>query len=100
MNLYLRTRHSPVPYEIDADALRYWLDRALNCAPGSAVSLSPFLPKNGRAGVIETAAAQRLVNAITAFAMEETDDADEARTLAASKIFQACRHPPLTISEK
>ena len=100
MNLYLRTTHSPVPYEIDADALRYWLDRALNRTPGAGISPSAFLPKNGRAGVIESATAQRLVKAITAFAMEETDDADETRTLAASKLFQACRFPPLTISEK
>ncbi len=100
MNFYLRTKHSPVPYEIDAGALRYWLDRALNRTPGPGINLSLFLPRNGRIGIIDAATAQRLVKVITAFAMEDTDEADETKTLVASKLFQACRRPPLTISEK
>ncbi len=100
MNLYLRTRNSTVPYEIDADSLRYWLNRALNSTPVAAANLHGMLPKNGRAGTIEAATAQRVVKAITAFAMEDSDEASETQTLAASKLFQACRHPPLTISEK
>ena len=100
MNLYLRTRNAPVPYEIDADALKYWLSRALAATPGAGGNLSAFLPKNGRKGIIEAATAQCLVKAITAFAMEDSDEADDATTLTASKLFQACRHPPLTISEK
>ena len=100
MNLYLRTRNSTVAFQIDADSLRYWLNRALNSAPGADANLNGMLPKNGRAGIIEAGTAQRLVKAITAFVMEDSDEADEAQTLAASKLFQACRHPPLTISEK
>ena len=100
MNFYLRTKSTPVPYEIDASSLKYWLDRALSAPPGARANLAPFLPKNGRTGMIEAATAQRLVKALTAFAMADDDDADEAQTLAASKLFQACRNPPLTVSEK
>ena len=100
MNFYLRTKITPVPYEIDADSLKYWLNRALHGTPQPGANLTPFLPKNGRQGIIEAATAQRLVNAINAFAMADDDEADEAQTLAASKLFQACRTPPLTVSEK
>ena len=100
MNLYLRTKNTPVPYEIDADILKYWLNRALTPTPHSGANLSAFLPKNGRVGMIEAATAQRLVKVITEFAMKDDDEADENQTLAASKLFQACRHPPLTVSEK
>ncbi len=100
MNLYLRAKHAPVPCEVDADALRYWLDRALKFAPQTGTSLSPFLPKNGRAGIIDTATAQRLVKVISAFAMDENDEGDDAQIAAAEKLFQACRNPPLTVSKK
>ena len=100
MNFYVRTKSTSVPYEIDADALKYWLNRALSPKPGAIANLAAFLPKNGSKGIIEAATAQRLLQAITAFAMEEGDDADEAQTLAAAKLHQACRHPPLTVSEK
>ena len=100
MNLYLRTNHTPVPYEIDADSLKYWLTRALAPIPNSCAILTAFLPKNGRTGLIDAATAQRLVKAITAFAMEDSDEEDDPRALAAAKLFQACRNPPLTVSEK
>lgn len=100
MNLYLRTKTTPVPFEIDADSLKYWLRRALSPKPGAGANLTPFLPKNGRSGIIETATAQRLAKVITDFAMEDDDEADEAQMLAASKLFQACRNPPLAVSEK
>ena len=96
MNFYLRTKNTPVPYEIDADAFKYWLRRALS----TDANLSAFLPKKGRTGIIDPATAQRLVKVIGAFAMEDGEEAGETQTLAASKLFQACRHPPLTISEK
>ena len=100
MNLYLRTKHTPVPYEIDADSLKYWLTRALAPIPNSCAVLTAFFPKNGRTGLIDAVTAQRLVKAITVFAMEDTEDDDDAYSLAASKLFQACRNPPLTVSEK
>lgn len=100
MNFYVRTKTTPVPYEIDAEALKYWLNRALSPKPGASVNLAAFLPKNGGKGIIEAATAQRLLQAITAFAMSDDDEADDAQTLAASKLHQACRHPPLTVSEK
>lgn len=100
MNLYLRTKTTPVPFEIDADSLQYWLRRALSPKPGAGANLTPFLPKNGRSGIIEAATAQRLAKVITDFAMEDDDEADEAQMLAASKLFQACRNPPLAVSEK
>ena len=100
MNFYLRTKSTPVPCEIDADSLKYWLDRALSTPPGPRANLTPFLPKNGRTGIIEAATAQRLMRVLTAFAMADDDPAGEAQTLAASKLFQACRNPPLTVSEK
>ena len=99
MNFYLRTKTTPVPFEIDADSLKYWLQRALSPKPGAGANLTPFLPKNGRPGIIEATTAQRLAKVITAFAMED-DEADEAQMLAAAKLFQACRTPPLTVSEK
>ena len=89
-----------MPYEIDAEALKYWLIRALASAQGASANLSAFLPKNGRAGIIEASTAQRLVKVISAFAMEDGDEADETQTLAASRLLKACRTPPLTISEK
>lgn len=100
MNLYLRTKTTPVPFEIDADSLKYWLRRALSPKPGAGANLTPFLPKNGRSGIIEAATAQRLAKVITDFAMEDDDEPDEAQMLAASKLFQACRNPPLAVSEK
>ena len=100
MNFYLRTKSTPVPCEIDADSLKYWLQRALTSPDGASVNLTAFLPKNGSRGIIEAATAQRLVKVLTAFAMEDGDEADEAQTLAAAKLFQACRNPPLTVSEK
>ena len=100
MNFYLRTKTTPVPYEIDAEALKYWLNRALSPKPGVSVNLTDFLPRNGSKGIIEAATAQRLLKVITAFAMEDDDEANEAQTLAASKLYQACRNPPLTVSEK
>ena len=99
MNFYLRAHNTAVPCEIDANCLKYWLNRALSSAPNDRVNLTAFLPKNGRAGIIEPATAMRLVKVIGAFAMED-DEADEKVTLAASKLFQACRNPPLTVSEK
>ena len=100
MNFYLRTRTNPVPHEVDADSLKYWLKRALSHAPGAGASVAAFLPKNGRAGVIEARTAQQLMKVITAFAMDDDDEGDDARMLAASILFQACRTPPLTVSEK
>ena len=100
MNFYVRTKTTPVPYEIDAAALKYWLDRALSPKPGASANLAPFLPRNGSRGIIEAATAQRLVKTITEFAMQDEEEADEIQMLAASKLFQACRHPPLTVAEK
>ena len=100
MNFYLRTKSTPVPCEIDADSLKYWLHRALSPPSGARANLTPFLPKNGRTGTIEAATARHLVKVLTAFAMADDDEASEAQTLAASKLFQACRNPPLTVSEK
>ena len=100
MNLYLRTKNTPVPCEIDADILKYWLNRALTPTLHSGAKLSAFFPKNGRPGIIGAATAQRLVKVITEFAMKDDDEADELQTLAASKLFRACRTPPLTVSEK
>lgn len=99
MNFYLRAKNTAIPCEIDADSLKYWLNRALGTAPDARANLAAFLPKNGRIGIIEAATAMRLVKVIGAFAMED-DEADEKLTLAASKLFQACRNPPLTVSEK
>ena len=99
MNFYLRAKNTAIPCEIDADSLKYWLNRALTPAPSGPANLAAFLPKNGRAGIIEPATATRLLKVISAFAMED-DEADENLTLAASKLFQACRNPPLTVSEK
>ena len=100
MNLYIRSRNTAVPYEVDADALKYWLSRAVFPMSNTGANVSAFLPKNGRQGIVDAATAQRLVKVITEFAMEDSDEEDDARTLAASKLFQACRNPPLTVSEK
>ena len=100
MNLYLRSRTTAVPFEVDADALKYWLDRALLKGSKAGANVSAILPKNGRQGIIDVAVAQQLVKVITEFAMEDSEEEDDDRTLAASKLFQACRNPPLTVSEK
>ena len=100
MNVYLRARNSPVPHEVDADALNYWLNRALNPANAGQAGLSAFLPKNGNTVVVDAVAAQKIFKTIMAFAMDDDEEDDSIQTLAASRLLQACRNPPFTISVK
>ena len=98
MNFYLRFRNAPVPCEVDADALNYWLSRALH--PANATTLSAYLPRNGKTVVVDAAASQKILQAIMAFAMEDDEEEDSIQTLAASRLLLACRNPPFTISAK
>ena len=96
MNVYLRFRNAPVPCEVDADALNHWLTRALQ--PANPATVSAYLPKRGKAVVVDAMISQKMLKAIMAFAMEDDQEDDPIQTLAASRLLLACRNPPFTIS--
>lgn len=98
MKVYLRARNAPVPYEVDANALNYWLSLALSPARGDGTPT--FLPESGNPVTVDAAASRRILTAIEAFAMGEGGEDDPIQILAASRLLQVCRNPPFTIAVK